>query len=164
MKTLRLARLALIAITISCGSAADSVHQIAGPEQQPSVPGNLRTDLQAARDRWQAQKLHTYAFTLQRSCFCVNVHPLYVVVLADTVAVVLDLETAQPVDVRLGQTVDGLFTFIQNAIDQKAVLLRAQYDATKGFPAQIDYDCATQIADDELFLRASDVHPIFPTL
>jgi hypothetical protein len=85
-----------------------------------------------------------------------------VVVLGDSIAGVLDLKTGEPVDRRLGETVDDLFTFIQNAIDNKAQLLRAQYDTTKGFPTQIDYDGAAQIADDEMFLRASDVHAIFP--
>jgi hypothetical protein len=37
-----------------------------------------------------------------------------------------------------------------------------QYDAAKGFPTEIDYDGAALIADDEIFYRVSDVHPITP--
>jgi hypothetical protein len=70
--------------------------------------------------------------------------------------------TGATVDRRLGEAVEGLFTFIQSAIDRPAHLIRAQYDAAKGFPAEIDYDGAAQIADDEIFFRASDVHPITP--
>src|SRR5262249_35625295 len=111
---------------------------------------------------WRAQNLHTYAFTLQRGCFCANLHPLFVVVLSDTVAGVLDLETFESVDPHLGQTVDDLFDFIQNAIDRPAQLIRAEYDPLTGFPTTIDYDGAAQIADDEISFRVSDVHPITP--
>jgi Family of unknown function (DUF6174) len=127
-------------------------------------PTRETTDLEAARQLWRAQNLHTYAFTLQRSCFCGNVHPLYVLVLRDTVAGVLDLETTQPVDRQLGQTVEDLFTFIQNAIDRPARLIRATYDPAKGFPTEIDYDGAAQIADDEIFYHIADAHPVFPQL
>ena len=91
---------------ISCSDAT-------GPGHQPS-------DLEAARQLWRAQNLHTYAFTVQRSCFCANVHPLYVFVLSDTVAGVLDLQTGEAVDRQLGETVEDLFTFVQNAIDGHA--------------------------------------------
>ena len=146
MNPLRLAGLALLAVAISCSDAT-------GPAHQP-------TDLEAARQRWQAQDLHTYAFTIQRSCFCANVHPLYVLVLSDTVAGVLDLQTGEAVDRQLGETVDGLFTFVQNAIDHHAQLIRADYDDAKGFPTEIDYDGEAQVADDEIFYRVSDVHPV----
>ena len=147
MNSIRLAGLALLVAAISCSDGMG--------------PGPI-TDLEAARARWRAQNLHTYAFTLQRSCFCVNVHPLYVLVMSDTVAGVFDLETGEWVDRRLGETVDGLFTFIENAITSRARLIRADYDAQKGFPTEIDFDGAAQIADDEIFYRVSDVHPVTP--
>ena len=150
MNSLRIAGVTLLGLAISCSDAV-------GPRPQT-------TDLDAARQRWRAQDLHTYAFTIQRSCFCVNIHRLYVAVVSDTVAGVLDLDTATPVDRQLGETVNGLFTFIQNAIDRPAEKIRVTYDATKGFPTEIDYDGAAQIADDEIFFHVSDVHPISPTL
>jgi len=148
MNSLRLAGLGLLVGALSCSDSLGPRHQVA--------------DLQAARLRWRAQNLHTYAFTLQRSCFCVNVHPLYVFVLSDTVAGVLDLETVETVDRRLGETVDGLFAFIENAITRRVRLIRADYDGTKGFPTEIDFDGAAQIADDEIFYKVSDVHPVSP--
>lgn len=148
MNPSRLAGLASLVVAVSCSDAVG--------------PGRQVTDLEAARERWRAQNLHTYAFTLQRSCFCANVDPLYVLVLSDTVAGALDFETGEWVDRRLGTTVDGLFTFIQNATDRPARLIRAEYDAAKGFPTEIDYDGAAQIADDEILYRVSDVHPVPP--
>jgi hypothetical protein len=136
----------LLGLAISCSDAA--------------APGQHVTDLEAARQRWRTQNLHTYAFTMQRSCFCGNTHPLFVVVVSDTVAGVLDVTTGTQIDRQLGETVDGLFTFIQTAIDRPAKLIRATYDPAKGFPIEIDYDGAAQIADDEIFFRVSDVHPI----
>jgi hypothetical protein len=148
MKPIRLVGIALVLAAAACGDGT-------GPRQR-------LTDLDVARQQWKAQNLHTYAFTIQRSCFCGPVHRLYVFVLNDTVAGVLDLETAEPVDRRLGVTVEGLFGIIQSAIDSHARLIRAQYDAAKGFPTEIDYDGAAEIADDEIFYRVSDVHPVTP--
>ena len=150
MNPIRLAGFALLVVAMSCSDAVG--------------PGHAVTDLAAARQRWRAQNLHTYAFTIQRSCFCANIHPLYVLVLSDTVAGVLDFETGEWVDRQLGETVEGLFTFIQNATDRPARLIRAEYDHAKGFPTEIDYDGAAQIADDEIFYRVSDVHPVTPQL
>jgi hypothetical protein len=148
MKPIRLAGLAALAVAMSCSDTTD--------------PGHQPTDLEAARQLWRTQNLHTYAFTIQRGCFCANVHPLYVFVLSDTVAGVLDLQTGESVDRQLGETVEGLFTFVQNAIDGHAQVIRAEYDAAKGFPTEIDYDGKAQIADDEISFRVSDVHTVPP--
>ena len=154
MKTRRLFGAALLALAAACSDAA-------GPLTRTTVPV---TELDAARELWKGQNLHTYAFLLQRSCFCGNTHPLFVVVVNDKVAGVLDFQTTESVDPTLGQTVDDLFTFIQTAIDRPARLIRANYDEVKGFPTEIDYDGAAQIADDEIFYKISDVHPISPQL
>lgn len=148
MKPMRAASLALLVLAISCKDAVG--------------PGGQISDLDAAHRLWQAQNLHTYAFTLQRSCFCANVHPLYVAVVRDAVVGVLDLDTGAFVDLALGATVEDLFTFVQNAIDHNARLIRAEYDAAKGFPAAIDFDGKAEIADDEISFRITDVHPITP--
>jgi hypothetical protein len=150
MNAIRRAALAVFATVVSCSDATG--------------PGHRPTDLEAARQLWRAQNLRTYAFTIQRTCFCANVHPLYVLVVSDTVAGVLDLQTTATVDRQLGETVEDLFTFIQNAIDGHAQMIRAEYDAAKGFPTEIDYDGAAQIADDEISFRVSDVHPVTPPL
>jgi hypothetical protein len=148
MDPIRLAGLALLTVAMSCSDATGPVHQ--------------PTDLEAARQLWRAQNLHTYAFTVQRSCFCANVHPLYVLVLSDTVAGVLDLQTGATADRQLGETVEDLFTFVQTAIDSHTQMIRAEYDAAKGFPTEIDYDGEAQIADDEISFRVSDVHLVTP--
>lgn len=146
MKQVRLAVLALLGLAISCGSAT-------GPWYRVSA-------LPSARHLWRAQDLHTYAFTLQRSCFCANVHPLQVLVVSDTVATVVDLETGQQLDRQFGQTIEDLFTFIQNATDDHAYVIRATYDASMGFPTAIEYDGSAQIADDEMSIQVSDVHSV----
>jgi hypothetical protein len=148
MKPRRLVGLALLVLAMSCSDAVG--------------PGGEIKDFVQARQRWQAQNLHTYAFTFQRTCFCANVHPLFVVVLSDTVAGVFDLSTGSYVDAQFGETVDDLFFFVQDAINHHARLIRVEYDAAKGFPAEIDYDGSAQAADDEISFRISDVHLITP--
>src|SRR5436190_21688101 len=136
MNRLRLAGVSLLVAAISCSDAVAPQRQI--------------TDLEAAHQLWRAQSLHTYAFTLQRACFCGNTHPLYVAVVSDSVVGVLDLETGSWVDRQLGMTIEDLFAFVQGAIDRLAQRIQVEYDTTKGFPSDIDYDGAAQIADDEV--------------
>lgn len=145
---MRLAGLALLVLTISCRDVVGPKHQIA--------------ELQSARQKWRAQNLHTYAFTLQRNCECLNVDRLYVLVESDTVAGAFDLDTAEWVNHQFGRTVEDLFTFIQSAIDQRADVIRVEYDVAKGFPRSIEYDGALQVVDDEITYWASDVHTIPP--
>jgi len=148
MKALRLAAISALVAVTSCSDAVAPQRQI--------------VDFEAAHQRWQAQNLHTYAFTLQRACFCANVHPLYVAVVSDTIAGVLDFETGTWVDRQLGKTVEDLFTFVQGAIDRRAARIDVAYDPARGFPTQIDYDGAVLLADDEVVYSISDVHPITP--
>lgn len=148
---MRLPRLAATALIFAAISCSDST----GPDRE--IPR-----LAAARERWRAQNLHTYAFEMRRICFCANTDRLYVAVVSDTVQGVLDLDTGEFVDTQLGLTVEGLFSFIENAAVHSAYLIRADYDATQGFPTEIDYDGAAQIADDEVSYRVTNVHPITP--
>ena len=149
MRPTRIAALALLTLAISCSDALS--------------PGWRQiSDLEMAHKRWEARNLHTYAFTLQRSCFCANVHPLYIVVLNDRVGGVFDLTTGTYVDTQFGETIEDLFTFIGNAIGHGARVIQAKYDAASGFPTEIEYDGAAMIADDEVSYRISDVHPITP--
>jgi len=148
MNPLRLAGLALFAVVMSCSDAV--------------APSNQVTDLATARQRWRDQNLHSYAFTLQRTCVCTNVQPLYVLVQSDTVAGVLDFETGEWIDRRLGKTVDGLFTFIQNATELPAQRIHAVYDNARGFPTEIDYDGLALVDDDQILYRVSDVHSVPP--
>jgi hypothetical protein len=151
MTPTRFAGLALVVLAMACG---DTV----GTEPREM------SDFETAHQRWQAQDLHTYAFTLQRACFCANVHPLYVFVVNDSVNGVFDLETGKWVDPKLGETVEDLFTFIQHASDDHVRLIRVEYDGIQGFPTQIDYDGAAQIADDEVSYRITNVHPVTPQI
>jgi hypothetical protein len=148
MKRTRFASLALFVVAMSCRDAA--------------APKRDLMSLEEAHLRWRAQNLHTYAFTFQRSCFCMNVRPLHVVVVDDTVASVLDLQTGAPVDKRSGETVEDLFAFIRNAFASHAELIHAEYDHAKGFPTEIDYDGDAHLADDEIYYRVSDVNPVQP--
>ena len=142
MNRWRLAALAVLAVTMSCRDTTAPIF-----------------DLATARARWHAQNLHTYEFTLQRSCFCMT-DPLHVTVANDTVSDVLDLKTGASITRQAGQTVEDLFAFIQSAIDNHAHVIHAEFDASKGFPISIDYDGSAQAADDEVSIRVSDLHPL----
>ena len=50
-----------------------------------------------------------------------------------------------------------LFDFIDHGITNHAVVLRVTYDPTLGYPREIVYDGATNIADDEVTYTVSNV-------
>jgi hypothetical protein len=148
MNPIRIAAIALLSLGVSCSDATSPRPQTA--------------ELEAARLRWRAQNLHTYAAVIQRGCFCGNVNPLYVAVVNDAVAGVLDLETGEAVDTRLGETIDDLFDFVEGAIEGHAATIRAEFDPGRGFPTMIEFDGRVAIADDEIVYHVSDVHAIPP--
>lgn len=123
----------------------------------PFSPGRDTKDLDAARETWRTHGYASYEFTFRRSCFCGVTDPLRVRVVNDTVVSVVLISTNAPIDKSLGETVEGLFRFIQRGIDNDAAELRVTYDATLGYPREIVYDGSRMIADDEVTFTAKDV-------
>jgi hypothetical protein len=132
-------RLALIALLALAGSCSDSLS-----------PTGKQAELSAARQRWTSK----YRFTMRRLCFCINTNPLEVSVAHGNVVQVYDQTQKNTVDVKLGQTVDQLFDFVDGAIRAGAATIEVTYDPVLGFPTLITYDGSVTIADDELTITA----------
>ena len=109
--------------------------------------------LAAARSRWAGSATRSYAFTVRRSGFLppsVSGPARVTVKNGEVVSVVaagensIDASAFASID-----TIEELFSLVQNGLDQKAAALDASYDATLGFPTQIAIDPNLLAADDE---------------
>jgi hypothetical protein len=84
------------------------------------------------------------------NCFCPQEEVIIEVENAQIVSVV-DAESQQPIeDVSQYKTVDGLFDFLQDALNDRPHDFSASYDPGQGFPTSAFIDYEAQVADEEL--------------
>ena len=132
----------------------------------------VEDDLSENRQRWERAGASNYEFAYSVYCFCGltrDYHqPFLVVVRADTVSAVLDLETREPVvHVVTGEqispsyfafllTIDGLFEVIEQAIERDYHKREVVYDRVLGYPVSIDieYEPGSGLTDGFIFYRA----------
>ncbi len=123
-------------------------------------PSDPSPEFEAARARWSEAGLDAYRMTLQRICFCPMpdyTGPFDVVVRNGAIETVT-LEGAA-VDVERGETVEALFDLIAEAYAQGAESIAVEYDAEWGYPTSVGIDYSTQMADEEIAYRVSDLRP-----
>jgi hypothetical protein len=125
-------------------------------------PLSQRLELQANRAKWQRAALASYTVVLQESCFCVYTQPVRLYVVNDVIVRALPFSGDTAVSPAFFPTVDRLFAFIDDAIRRHAAVLRVTYDPTLGYPVEIVYDGAVNVADDEVTYRLSDLHESAP--
>lgn len=121
-------------------------------------PVSQRLELQANRAKWQRAALASYTLVLQESCFCAYTQPVRLYVVNDVIVRALPFSGDTAVSPAFFPTVGRLFAFIDDAITRHAAVLRVTYDPTLGYPVEIVYDGAVNVADDEITYRLSDLH------
>ena len=123
-----------------------------------------RSDLEIARAKWLAQRPEKYAFNVRKACFCAVAGEVRIYVNRDSVVAVVGLPDAQSFDTRNYESIEQLFDFIGRAIAKHAAVIRATYDPVLGYPTSIEYDGATNIADDEVNYTLTEVKPAYFTV
>ncbi len=134
-----------------------------------SCSPQARSELAAARSRWQAAGISHYRFNLGVGCFCPYTQkmPLNIEVM-DGRVVSMQFKDGSPVSASEQkifeeyQTIEALFDFTEGAIG-KADEIQVAYDPTYGFPVRVNIDYIKQAVDDELMLSVSDFQPLPPT-
>ncbi len=121
-------------------------------------PVSQLLELQANRAKWQRAALSSYTLVLQESCFCAYTQPVRLYVVNDVIVRALPFSGDTAVSPTFFPTVDRLFAFIDDAITRHAAVLRVTYDPALGYPVEIVYDGAVNVADDEITYRLSDLH------
>ncbi|MEZ4588211.1 MAG: DUF6174 domain-containing protein [Gemmatimonadales bacterium] len=123
-------------------------------------PNEQREELERARERWAAQGITLYSFTVHRSCFCPM---LTVEVTVGEVAVErIDVDTGLPIAeqlIPLYPDVPGLFAIIERELDRPAASLEVEYDPVRGYPTRIVVDPIRNAVDDEYSYLVTELEP-----
>jgi hypothetical protein len=123
-------------------------------------PNGNQSRLDENRDKWRAQGLTTYSFTLHQVCFCGINGPVRVVVVNGSAVNATMISNGQSVDPRFVSSIESLFDFIQRGIANHSAVLEVTYDPARGFPTRIVSDGSKSAVDDEVTYEVSDVQPI----
>ena len=167
----------VVAVAAPVAVAPEPINSPAPPvgnTPDPRMP-QIKQRYTANLKKWQAKRLQSYTFTLQRSCFCTPDYttPMLVTVQGGKVASAMtesravtlnpDGSEAPPtmVDVKeRAMTIDQLFNEIKQAIDNGAATIDVKYDTVWGYPRSISIDLDKRIADEELAFTISGLKPL----
>ena len=134
------------------------------------LPGGavpVQADLLLHRSRWAAQRITSYRYTFQHSGFLAPpaTEPVIIQVRDGVRVALTPVNSGATIDAAsftAYDTVEKLFGVIQDAIDHNAAQITVEYDAVRGFPTRIDIDPIAAAADDEIYLRVSQLETAGP--
>jgi hypothetical protein len=114
-----------------------------------------RRELDTNRARWLADRPTGYEYTLERLCFCGPEArgPVAVSVVGADVTERVYVGSGEPVPADLEDlypSVDGLFEFIDDAMERDAHRIQVTYDSATGVPLDAWVDYSENVADEEL--------------
>ena len=125
---------------------------------------NGREDLAAARERWSEQGYSDYALTLQHDCFCGQEARGPVVVQKRFGEITRSyVESGEPVPSdfeRFFPDVEGLFEFIEEAVEQDAASIHVEFHPELGYPIAVSVDYSESAIDEESGYRVLALEPL----
>lgn len=123
--------------------------------------GLLQADLDEQRNNWQDSGILHYNFRFQQTCFCApdSVEPGIVSVVGGQIESVIGVNTSEELNPSLFLSIDGLFDALQDALDQPADAISANFDKSLGYPTDISIDFIELASDDEIWYAATDLNP-----
>ena len=141
-----IAAVCLVAITISVFARSDDVQK----------------RLTESRRKWVEKGIKNYQFEFQRICFCPPAYTKKVklTVRDGVVESIQQADTGEVVDKSKYEfylTVEGLFDYIQAAIDKKAHSVNVLYDAELGYPTSVEVDYIERAVDDEIRFKTGNL-------
>ena len=123
-----------------------------------------QNELDENRQKWLDAGITNYTYRQDRSCFCGFAGPADVTVLNGEIVSVRsfwpDTTDVAPNNFDIFDTVNGLFSTIDDAIDQNAHQLDVTYDEQLGFPTMIAIDYIENTIDDEITITATGLTQI----
>ncbi len=116
---------------------------------------DLQTELDEHRALWDVAAITDYSMRFQRLCVFCEIDfliPVRITVRGDTIDTVTDLDSGAPVvETTEGTflTIDELFDFIQDAINQNASEIDVRYNEVLGYPTDVNIDLSRSFFNDE---------------
>ena len=143
-------------------SACQAVTPTTPEPNKPVSP--IQDTLDKHLAQWKKADIHSYRYVFQRSCFCMRefTKPVLITVDNDVVVEAKFADSKENLPNRLKdnrQPINYLFAKIQDAIDRKAHSINVKYNEQYGFPTSISVDYDQRMADEELYLKASNFQP-----
>lgn len=136
-----------VLLVAGCGGSSDSSKL----SDQSQLEKNERL--------WETSSVDGYQYTIHTSCFCLPEEDIVVLVVDGEV----DSAFYTPSGVFLTadrlagmRNVEGLFDFIQNAINDGVYELAVEYDETFGYPLEIDTDVNREAMEAEIIYTIFD--------
>jgi hypothetical protein len=114
--------------------------------------------LKENRRKWSSKAVKSYQYDFQRLCYCLpaSTKKVKITVREGVAENIRHADTGDAIDKSnfdLYYTVEGLFDYIQAAIDKKARLVRVVYDAEWGYPTSVEIDYIRNAIDDEIHIK-----------
>jgi len=122
-----------------------------------------KSEVDRARDKWQAANISHYRFNLFIGCFCAYTQDMPLIIeVKDGEVVSMKYQSGKEIEsgnldyFQRFATIDKLFDELKKDLGGEADKVTVEYDETYGFPKQVSIDFIVQAADDELGLTVSE--------
>ena len=134
------------------------------PESTKATTNDITTEIQMNREKWMSHEISSYQIEMQKICYCVPevVRMMVFEVDGDDVKSVRYADTGEDVDPQhYGDfnTIEGMFTFVEQALEKDPADLSIAYNEKYGYIKELSIDFKTNIADDEISIIASNMRP-----
>ena len=115
--------------------------------------------LNDSQKKWESKNIRDYQYTFNWGCFCPPEHnkPVIISVRNGVLASVKYADNSAPVDksnYSRYRTIEGLFEFIQDAINKKAYKMEISYDDKLGYPTFASIDYSQLLMDEEMSFKS----------
>ncbi len=135
------------------------------PESTKATSVDIASEVQINREKWQAHEIGEYQIEMQKICYCIPevVRMMVFEVEGDEIASVRyadDGETVDPQHYGQFNTVESMFTFVEQALEKNPADISISYDEQYGYIKELSIDFKENIADDEISIIASNMRPI----
>ena len=144
--------------------AQEETTKTVAPESTKATSNDITTEVQMNREKWMSHEISSYQIEMQKICYCVPevVRMMVFEVEGDEVMSVKYADTGEDVDPQhYGNfnTIEGMFTFVEKALEKNPADLSIAYDEKYGYIKELSVDFKENIADDEISIIASNMRP-----
>jgi len=133
-----------------------------------SACGGNGSELQKNREKWEAQIIDHYRYTVVVTCFCMfaGAEVTYEVQNGQVVNQTIQPHPDRQIDpaeivsfYEQYNTLDKVFDFVEQ-VNKEADEVTLEYDSNYSFPTEISVDYIKEAIDDEIYISISNLEPL----
>lgn len=145
-------------------TAKEEVTKTVATKSTKATASDITSEVQSNREKWLTHGIMDYEIEMQKICYCVpEVVRMMVFKVSDNkVKDVRYADTGEEVDPQhYGDfnTIEGMFSFVEQALDKSPADISIAYDDEYGYIKELSVDFKENIADDEISIIASNMRP-----